>query len=65
MSPGVSDRPQMGERLARVARISSSRSLFGLGSVCSWGRMEAALAGSMPRAPTTPLVVRPDGVVIR
>ena len=45
----------MGDRLARVARSRSSRSLFGLGRVCSWGRMSLSSPGSAsPSAPMTP-----------
>ena len=45
VSPWRIDSPQMGERLARVARSRSSRSLLGLGSVCSWGRMSLSWPG--------------------
>ena len=61
LSPSLIDRPQMGDRLARVAFNRSSRSLLALGRVCSWGRMSEALASSMPSAPMTPLVARPSG----
>ena len=36
-SPPASDRPQIGSRLARVARSSSRRSVLAFGSVRSWG----------------------------
>ena len=38
VSPEARERPQIGERLTRVAASRSSRSLFALGSVSSWGR---------------------------
>ena len=65
VSPEVSDSPQIGDRFIRVARNRSSRSLFGLGRVCSWGRMSPTLSSSMARAPMIPLVERPEGEVIR
>ena len=41
VSPVASERPQMGERLTRVAVSSSRRSLLALGRVSSWGRISA------------------------
>ncbi len=61
LSPSVMERPQIGDRLARVAANRSSRSVLALGRVCSWGRMSAALASSMASAPMTPLVAAPPG----
>ena len=56
--PSVSERPQIGERLARVARISSSRSVSSLEMVCSCGRTSSP-GGSIPSAPITPVVEEP------
>ena len=53
--PVASDRPQIGSRLARVARSSSRRSLLAFGSVRSWG-ITSPPALSSPSAPITPVV---------
>ena len=45
---------QMGSRFAWVVRMSSSRSLRGLGMVHSWGWMPPDATGSRSRAPITP-----------
>ena len=54
-SPVARESPQIGSRLARVARSSSRRSLFAFGSVRSCG---ITSPGSWPRpsAPITPVV---------
>ena len=53
--PGASESPQIGSRLARVARSSSRRSLFALGSVRSWGSTPPP-SSSSASAPITPVV---------
>ena len=55
----------MGERFMRVAPRSSSRSLFALGSVSSWGSTSSTLPGSIPSSPSTPTVTDPSVSVIR
>ena len=66
VTPSAMERPQIGERLARVACSRSRRSLFGLGSVCSWGRMSLSSPGSAsPSSPMTPVVARPAVSVMR
>ena len=58
--PAASDRPQIGDRLARVARVRSSRSVEAFGVVCSWGStsLPGASGSVTARAPSTPAMVR-------
>ena len=58
----ASERPQIGSRLARVARSSSSRSVFAFGSVRSWGITLAAGVVEAERADAPRWCVR-DAVV--
>ena len=63
VSPLANDRPQIGERLARVARVRSSRSVLAFGVVRSWGSTPFAGPWLWPgsttsSAPTTPTVSR-------
>ena len=55
----------MGERLARVARVSFSRSSFGPGCVRSWGRIRPGPYSSTRTRAKKPVRVRvlPSGAV--
>ena len=56
--PEASDRPQTGDRLARVARVRSSRSVEALGVVRSCGSTPPAPSSVISSAPTTPAMSR-------
>ena len=58
VSPLASDNPQIGERLARVARVRSSRSVDAFGVVRSWGSTRPAPSSTTSSAPTTPTMSR-------
>ena len=58
VKPVVRDNPQIGERFAWVARVSSSRSVFAFGVVCSCGKTSCESGGSIFSAPIMPTVWR-------
>ena len=58
LNPILVESPQTGERLASVARVRSSRSVFAFGVVCSCGRTPPAPSSTTSREPITPTMLR-------
>ena len=56
--PAANDRPHTGDKLASVARVSSSRSVLAFGVVRSCGSTPPAPSSTTSNAPITPTTLR-------